>query len=63
MRELVVSSSLLLSGRSETSMFLIMYETSLIKFSSTSLFFATAIKMDTVIGAWSEESCYSGWME
>ena len=60
-RELVVSSSLLLSDRSETLMFLITYETSLIKFSSSLLFFtienfdvimfSSAIGMDTVIGA------------
>ena len=72
-RKLVVSSSLLLSDRSETLMFLITYETSLIKFSSSLLFFAmenfditmfsSAIGMDTMIGAWSEESHHSGWME
>ena len=70
MRELVVSSSLLLSDRSEMSMFLIMYKTSLIKFSSSLLFFAienfdvtmfsSVIGMDTMRGAWSEESCHSG---
>ena len=69
-RELVASSSLLLSNRLETSMFLIIYETSLIKFSSSLLFFAmenfdvtmfsSAIGMDTMIGTWSEESCHSG---
>ena len=72
-RELVASSSLLLSDRLEMSMFLIMYETSLIKFSSSSLFFtmenfdvmmfSSAIGIDTVIGAWSEESYHSEWME
>ena len=72
-RELVASSSLLLSDKSETLMFLITYKTSLIKFSSSSLFFAmenfdvtmfsSAIEMDTVIGAWSEESHHSRWME
>ena len=72
-RKLVASSSLLLSDRSEMSMFLIMYETSLIKFSSSLLFFAIenfdvmmfspAIGINTVIGAWSEESHHSGWME
>ena len=60
-KELVVSSSLLLSDRLETLMFLIIYETSLIKFSSSLLFFtmenfdvmmfSSAIGMDTVIGA------------
>ena len=72
-RELVISSSLLLYDRSEMLMFLIIYEISLIKFSSSLLFFtienfdviifSSAIWMDTVIGAWSEESCHSGWME
>ena len=60
-RELVASSSLLLSDRSEMLMFLIIYETSLIKFSFSLLFFAienfdvtiffSAIGIDTVIGA------------
>ena len=60
MRELVVSSSLLLFDRSEMLMFLIMYETSLIKFSFSLLFFtmenfdvimfSSIIRMDTVIG-------------
>ena len=40
MRELVISSSLLLFDRLEMLMFLIIYETSLIKFSSSLLFFA-----------------------
>ena len=72
-RELVVSSSLLLSDRSEMLMFLITYEISLIKFSSSLLFFtmenfdvtifSSAIGMDTVIGVWLEESYHSGWME
>ena len=72
-RKLVVASSLFLSDRSETLMFLITYETSLIKFSSSLLFFtmenfditifSSAIGMDTMIGAWSEESHHSEWME
>ena len=72
-RELVVSLSLLLSDRSEMLMFLITYEISLIKFSSSLLFFtmenfdvtifSSAIGMDTVIGVWLEESYHSGWME
>ena len=69
-RELVASSSLLLSDRSETLMFLITYETSLIKFSFSLLFFtienfdvtmfSSIIGMDTMIGVWLEESHHSG---
>ena len=72
-RELVASLSLSMSDRSETLILLIMDDTSLMKFSSSLLFstmenldvamFTSAIEMDTVIGVWSEESCYSGWME
>ena len=61
MRELVISSSLLLFDRLEMLMFLIIYETSLIKFSSSLLFFAienfdvmmfsSTIGIDTMRGA------------
>ena len=69
-RELVASSSLLLFDRSETLMFLITYEISLIKFSFSLLFFtienfdvtmfSSTIGMDTMIGVWLEESHHSG---
>ena len=59
-RELVVSLSLSISDRLETSMLLMMDDTSLMKFSSSSLFFvienldvmmfSSAIGTDTVIG-------------
>ena len=64
-RELITSSSLLISDKSEILRFLIAYETSLIKAVSSSLFFAienldetmfsSVIGMETVRGAWSEE--------
>jgi len=54
-------------------MFLIMDNISLIKFSFSSLFFtmenldvmmfSSVIRIDTMIEAWSEESCHSGWIE
>jgi len=72
-RELTISSSLLISDKSETPRFLIAYETSLIKAVSSSLFFAienldetmfsSVIGMKTVRGAWSEEICQLGWIE
>ena len=72
-RELVAFSSLLLFDRSEISMFLITYETSLIKFSFSLLFFtmknfdvimfSSIIRINTMIGAWLEKSHYSGWIE
>ena len=70
---LVINSSLLISDKSSTLIFLIAYETSLIKFSSSLLFFAmenfdemmfsSVMGIVTVRGAWSEESCQSGWIE
>ena len=65
MRELITSSSLLISDKSEILRFLTAYETSLIKAVFSSLFFAienldetmfsSVIGMETVRGAWSEE--------
>ena len=72
-RELITSSSLLISDKSEILRFLIAYETSLIKAVSSSLFFAienldetmfsSVIGMETVRGAWSEEIYQLEWIE
>ena len=69
---LVMNLSLLLLEKL-ILMFLIAYETSLIKLSSSSLFFAmenfdeimfsSVIGIVIVRGVWSEESHQSGWME
>ena len=72
-RVLTTSLSLLISDKLETSRFLIIDEISLINNASSSLIFAienldelmssSAIGIETVRGAWSEESCQSGWIE
>ena len=70
---LVTTLSLLLSDKLSTLMFLIAYKISLIKLSSSLLFFAienfdetmfsSAMGIVIVRGAWSKESCQSGWIE
>ena len=70
---LVTNLSLLILDKSSTLMFLIAYEMSLIKLSSSLLFFAmenfdvtmfsSVMEIITVRGVWSEESCQSWWIE
>ena len=71
--EFVISSILPWSDKSDISMFLIVTETSLTKFFSSSLFFAienlnksifsSLIAIMTERGAWSNDKHKSGWME
>ena len=72
-REIVASSNLLESDKSDTLILLIAHETSLIKIDSSLLFFAmeclnetifsSIISIKTASGAWSKESHKSGCME
>ena len=72
-RKLTMSSSLLISDKSETPRFLIAYETSLIKAVSSSLFFvienldetmfSSVIRMETLRRAWSKKIHQLKWIE